>query len=89
MQEAYNKFFEEFALTHNKECDAYNLIQNVKNFPKAEVFYSEYKGEKTPGVIVMEYLEKATTIGMFRSVTTQQCLNVARHLGTLQVKLTF
>jgi hypothetical protein len=70
---------------HNRECDAYTLIKDVKEVPKPEVYYLEYRTESQPGVIVMEYLDKATTIGMYRSVTVQQCLNMARHLGTLQV----
>lgn len=74
--------------THNKECEAYQLIENVKDFPKVKTFYLEKSGEKKPGVIVMEDLsKKATTIGLFRSVTQQHCLNVARHFGNFQVNI--
>jgi hypothetical protein len=79
------KFKTELISVHNKECDAYCLLKNVSDFPKAEVYFFEYRSEEHPGVIVMEYLDKAITTGLFRSVTAQQCLNVAKHFGTFQV----
>lgn len=74
-----------FALTHNHECDAYRLIENVKNFPRPEIYLLEYKDEQHSGVIAMEYMEKATTTGLYRSATAQQCLNVAKSFGIFQV----
>jgi len=70
------------------------LIENITNFPKVETYYVEYApiGEKgsAPGVIMMEDLSQtATTIGIFRSVTTQHCLNLARHLGNFQAQIDF
>lgn len=36
--------------SHEKECEAYDFIKNIKNFPKAEIYYIEKTSELSPGV---------------------------------------
>lgn len=80
-----DKLTESLKNAHNRECDAYELIKNV-NFPKPEVYYLERRAENTNGIIAMEdFTGKATTVGIFRSLTVQQCLNAAKQFGAFQV----
>ncbi|KAI6170774.1 hypothetical protein M3Y97_01110100 [Aphelenchoides bicaudatus] len=84
-EESLESFKRLFESAHNRECEAYNLIKSVPNFPKAEVYHVEYQSEAQPGALFLEDLTgKATPLGRFRSVTTQQYLNVAKHFGVFQ-----
>lgn len=47
-------------MTHDKECEAYDLIKDIKDFPKAETYYIQKIGENSPGIIVMEVLRVFT-----------------------------
>ncbi|KAI6177803.1 hypothetical protein M3Y97_00947500 [Aphelenchoides bicaudatus] len=86
--ESFERFKKSLESAHNTECDAYKLIENVKDFPKVEIYYIEHRSESQPGVIVMEDLTgKAKTLGLFRSLTVQQCLNAAKNFGTLQAQM--
>lgn len=71
---------------HNVECDAYDLIKDIKNFPLPEIYYVEKANENTNGIIMMEDLsEECTVMGSLRSVTAELCLEVARHFADFQV----
>jgi hypothetical protein len=79
---------DELKFTHNKECEAYELIKDIKHFPKPETYYFEKISENSDGIIVMQDLSQiATTNGLFKSATVQQCLNLAKHFGNFQVRM--
>jgi hypothetical protein len=35
---------------HNTECDAYDLVTELKEFPIPEIYYSEFRTTKDPGI---------------------------------------
>lgn len=79
---------DEILTLHNIECDAYELMWGIKDFPLAEIYYLKKADEHTNGVILMEDLsEQCTTLGMFRTVTAEHCLEVAKSFADFQVGL--
>ncbi|KAI6174415.1 hypothetical protein M3Y98_01187600 [Aphelenchoides besseyi] len=86
MAESVKKgIIDEIKHLHCVECEVYGLLKDITDYPLAEVYYTEKSNEKTNGIIVMEDLsERATTFGIYTSITTGQCLNFARHLADFQ-----
>jgi hypothetical protein len=75
---------------HNGECDAYELIKDLKNFPIPKVYFVERSDETHPGLIVMNDLSgKGASLGVFYTATQQQCFNIARHMADFQVYVDF
>ncbi|KAI6197767.1 hypothetical protein M3Y94_01263800 [Aphelenchoides besseyi] len=76
---------DEIKRCHSIECEAYELLKDITDYPLAEVYYSEKSNDKAKDIIVMQDLsESATTFGIYTSITTGQCLNFARHLADFQ-----
>jgi hypothetical protein len=70
---------------HNVECDSYELMHNIRDFPLPQVYFLQKATDEQTGVIMMEDLsETAIVTGFFRSITPELCLNFARHLADLQ-----
>ncbi|CAD5220438.1 unnamed protein product [Bursaphelenchus okinawaensis] len=78
--------------SHNVECDAIAMVSKFKNFPSPKLYYAEKSnqgrdcglpGKTSPGIIIMAAVDGAS-IGAIKSVTVQQCLNVARDFAILQ-----
>ncbi|KAI6195253.1 CHK domain-containing protein [Aphelenchoides besseyi] len=83
-----NRFQDELKDAHNLECTAYELIRDVVDFPKPHVYFTQRTGEGNPGLIVMNDLsETATTIGIFKSITVDHCINAARHFATFHAQM--
>jgi hypothetical protein len=80
------EFLAKILVVHNVECDAYNLLKDIRDFPLAEIYYSLKGDEHTNGVIIMEDLSVGyITMGIFQSVTAEHCLAVAKHFADFQV----
>ncbi|CAD5227721.1 unnamed protein product [Bursaphelenchus xylophilus] len=79
-------------LAHDIECDAISFVSTFPNFPSPKVYFTQktregqdcgLPGRDAPGVIIMKAIDGAS-LGIIRSVTTEQCLNFAIDFATLQ-----
>jgi hypothetical protein len=70
---------------HNVECDAYELLKGIKDFPLAEIYYLQKANEHKNGIIMMADLsDRCTTLGTFRSITSEYCFQAAKHIADFQ-----
>lgn len=75
---------------HNSECEAYDLMKDLKKFPLPKIYHLERRTKENQGLIVMEDLSaKGASLGIFFSVTQEQCFNLARHIADFQTYVDF
>ncbi|KAI6170714.1 hypothetical protein M3Y97_01121300 [Aphelenchoides bicaudatus] len=75
---------------HNCECDAYELLQQIKNIPVPEIYYLEKADSKNMGVILMEDVSLfGRSMDDSESVTKEQCFEIARILADFQAQIHF
>ncbi|CAD5220440.1 unnamed protein product [Bursaphelenchus okinawaensis] len=76
---------------HNIECDAITMVDSFKDFPSPKIYYTEKSNRgfesglpnrDSPGIIMMTAINGAS-LGAFRTVTKEQCLNFVRDFATL------
>lgn len=73
---------------HATECDAYDILKDIKDFPLPLVYFSrKHVSEDRPGVLIMEDL---TRRGVHMEIHTggskQLCLNFVRNFAIFQVR---
>ncbi|KAI6174433.1 hypothetical protein M3Y98_01189600 [Aphelenchoides besseyi] len=85
-EEEKKKNWEQLIQMHNGEVDAYELLVGMTEpFPFPKIYHMERIDDKSVGIIAMEDLsDQGASLGIFYSVTPQQCYNVARHMADLQ-----
>ncbi|KAI6171876.1 hypothetical protein M3Y98_00910900 [Aphelenchoides besseyi] len=74
--------------SHNVECDMYELLKEIRDFPLAEVYYIQHNTGNSNGLLVMEDLcDRTESLALNTSPTSAHCFNIARHVAQFQVSL--
>ncbi|KAI6190779.1 hypothetical protein M3Y97_00155700 [Aphelenchoides bicaudatus] len=76
---------------HNAEVDAYELLKDLNDFPKPQVYHTEKACSKKAGYIMMNDLSGGfgASLGIFYTVTEKQCYNLAKHMVDFQIYADF
>ncbi|KAI6193535.1 hypothetical protein M3Y96_01028300 [Aphelenchoides besseyi] len=71
--------------SHNVECDMYELLKEIRDFPLAEVYYIQHNTGNSNGLLVMEDLcDRTESLALNTSPTSAHCFNIARHVAQFQ-----
>ncbi|KAI6196069.1 hypothetical protein M3Y94_01065100 [Aphelenchoides besseyi] len=71
--------------SHNVECDMYELLNEIRDFPLAEVYYIQHNTANSNGLLVMEDLcDRTESLALNISPTSAHCFNIARHVAQFQ-----
>jgi hypothetical protein len=71
---------------HTRECEAYRLLNELKDLAVPRAFYIEEGSEQRVGVIVLEDVNRGTRLlDVFESASQAHCFDLAEQIAKLQV----